>query len=1347
MVEPIPQSPSPPALPRPLRRVLRWAAWSIATVLLCVVGAMLYITFVGLTIDASFLRASIAQTFTDNIGRPVRFEGAMELRISARPRLRVGEFRIGNAPGFGGGDFASLGEARLALDLWPLLFKKQLHIEELAGSNVRLLLQAGADGRNNWTFKLPEGGAVQEPESTAGASIKPGQILSRLNIQEVSLKELNVEYIDADGISRFFDLHTLTAQSSAGSPFKLSLAGAVQKEFPYQLDFTGGTLSDLVSDEPWPFSFTVTFLSSTLAVNGSAGAQGGEFTFGLGTENLIEFSRLLQTDLPDVGASGLAASVSITPDRIAIRQLVGAMGRTTLTGELELDASGSKPRITGSLITPTLDLRPFLREAPANGNKKTRNKVAEPDADERAPPRNLSELYRSVAGAQFDLRQLNAIDADITLGVENWLSLPGDVKNARLQIRLEDGVLHAPLTASAAGVTMAGEAIVDANAQPPRFNLALGTSDSDLGDLAELLLGVGGVKGRLGRFGLALAAQGDQGAELVQSLDVRLEVDSGRFTYGNTEGGKPVRFFLEKLAVRLPPGKPLNGNMQGTLLGQPFSARLSAGALEPIMLEGMTPLDFMLRSADVRARIRGTIEPLAENRGPAIAFEFSAPRAGDMASWFGFEPGAQAPARISGKASLRASQWSVRDFLLRLGRTDISADLSRTMVGGAPLLNLRIDAEHIDVAQLEAMIPKSQAPTSPVRNSEPRTAALDIPLLPQDIDLSDADVAVRIAQFDGTAIKVRNASFDGRIRDGYMHPSPFSVMVAETAFTGAVSLDLRDEEPTAGFWLFANNLDVGKLLRTLGVVRDLEAHFSQFSFYAMARSSRLGDMLSRSELLGSVGGGRIVLRDANTQGEARIRVDKGELRADPGMPLGLILEGALDDEPIRISFDTARATELVNPTLPLSFTLKAEAADTQVKLGGSIARPIGSEVELALDAGGKRFDNLDKLVRASLPPWGPWSAAGKFRMSPRGYEVNGLRLQVGNSVLDGKGQLETESGRPRITVALNSPVVQLDDFKLGDWSPVEKKPDEAPGEITAEEVRRKAAQASDQTQKLLSPEMLRRQDVFLNVEVEQVLSGKDKLGAGRMQARLENGRADIGPIEVQVPGGAAMLRLGYEPTEQDVNVDLHIDVDRFDYGVLARRIQPDTDLGGTFSVKMDVDSRARYLSDILRHGNGRIDFAVWPENMKSGIFDLWAVNVLVALSSEVDPDKASKINCAIGRFALSDGKLVDKTILLDTSRMRVTGTGRVDFAQETLDLRMGPQAKEAQFLSLATPVRVSGSFDKFNIGVSPGDVFETVARLATSIVWVPLQKLSGKKLPADGADVCNVQLEAAAAAP
>ena len=56
-------------------------------------------------------------------------------------------------------------------------------------------------------------------------------------------------------------------------------------------------------------------------------------------------------------------------------------------------------------------------------------------------------------------------------------------------------------------------------------------------------------------------------------------------------------------------------------------------------------------------------------------------------------------------------------------------------------------------------------------------------------------------------------------------------------------------------------------------------------------------------------------------------------------------------------------------------------------------------------------------------------------------------------------------------------------------------------------------------------------------------------------------------------------------------------------------------------------------------------------------------------------------------------------------------------------------------------MQVTGTFSDFDVGVSPGDVAETVGRLATSVLWVPLQKLFGEKIPENGADVCQAPFE------
>ena len=165
------------------------------------------------------------------------------------------------------------------------------------------------------------------------------------------------------------------------------------------------------------------------------------------------------------------------------------------------------------------------------------------------------------------------------------------------------------------------------------------------------------------------------------------------------------------------------------------------------------------------------------------------------------------------------------------------------------------------------------------------------------------------------------------------------------------------------------------------------------------------------------------------------------LRAAPGDKVRLDLKGSIDDIPVAIGVETASAQDLVNPKLPVPFKLSTEVAETRMELSGAIARPLENrEVELALEVRGTRFDTLSKLARASLPPWGPWSAVGKFRMSAGGYEVDDLVLQIRDSALQGKGRFETGTGRPRIEIALAAPNVQLDDFKFDDWSPFERKP-------------------------------------------------------------------------------------------------------------------------------------------------------------------------------------------------------------------------------------------------------------------------------------------------------------------
>lgn len=1314
-----------------LRRGLRWAFVALALIVLLPVLAATVIATFEITLSAGPWRDRLGEAASKRLGRRVTFEGPLELVPSLQPLIKVGGIRIANPPGFSSPDFAYLGEARLHVDLGALV-GQAIRVHELSAENVQVHLERAADGRANWRFAAREAGG-EPTDSRQPASRAPD--LSRvsevdIDVRDISLRNLSVEYFAAAAGSRhYFDLEELKAAAPRDAPVTVRLSGKVEKAFPYSLTFTGGKAADLLAEQvDWPVALGVDFLGTVLRVEGRVSRNGqGEqvdIVFGLGTEDLTQVERLLQIELPEVGATGLSARVRWDGPRMELTQLRGVMGRTTLEGDLRYEErAGAPPRLSGQLSLPTLDLRPFLG--------------MQPTPDDEAP-RSLLETYRELEQQTFSLRALQQMDVDLDLSVDRWLSLPGDVREARLKLELAGGKLHAPVQAIIAQVPLTGVVEADGSAPVPTFLLELNARDTRLGGLAELLAGVRGVQGDLGRFLFRVAGQGENLGQLTRTVDVRLGFADARLSYGNVEGGRPVEFRLDELDVHLPSAKALTGRARGSLLREPFDARFQAADLPTLARTLRSPLQVRARATGATLQVDGTLAAPEDGAGSELRFRLAASRAGDVGRWLGLSPTASAPLLLAGRARADADAWRLSDFQFRLGGTRMTGEFARVGLRAAPLIQARLDVSKLDVPELEGMLPPRPAP---VKEDVPRNT-LDLPILPQGLDLSDADVAVRVERVVMRPADVARVAFDGRIRGGRMEPSPFSAQVAGTSFSGAVALDLRGTVPEASLWVAASEVDVGNLLRTLNVAQGVQARVDSLRVQLIGRGSRLGEMLEKSELDADLEDGSLNVLDPAGKPLVRVDVRSGRAEAKPGAPMRVELNGAIDQTPVAIAVSTGSASSFLDGADKVPFALRAEAAGASLQLEGSVRVPIRqAEGELTLTMQGERLDSMNRLARVELPPWGPWSLGGRFVASARGYEVPDLVLRVGDSRLVGRGAYTSAAQQPRVDVALTAPRIQLDDFQFGAWSPFEKEAAEEKKEtkkpVDVEEMRARAKEAAAQGQRLLSPETLRRMDAFVDVRVDEVLSGRDKLGGGTLHAQLADGRLEFGPAQVEVPGGSARFVATYEPSERDVAVSMQIAAERFDYGILARRLRPDTDFEGLVSLRLDVSGRAPTLDSVMAHSDGYVDVAVWPRNMRAGIFDLWAVNLFMALVPAVDPSKESKVNCAIGRFDLRDGMLTHEALLIDTSRMRVLGEGRVDFDSERLDFRLAPKAKSAQFFSLATPIAATGTLTDPKIGVAPGGVAETAVRLLTSVFVVPIQKLVQGKLPSDGADICT----------
>ncbi len=1305
----------------PLRPVRR-RALRILLIFLLIVGAVTgWAALFGIALDLGAQRAEVARLLSAQVGRAVQIDGALQLRLGLQPQLQLGELRIGQPGGFGTGDFLHVGTTEVKLDLLPLLLRRQFRADRLSARDVRLDLRQRDDGAGNWTF-----GAAATPPAHAQSGGLSAADAASIDIRAIDLDNVTIVYRGGSAAPREFHLDRLDAALPIGSGVTLRASGKVERSMPYALAIDGGELGALLRGQHgWPLALQLDFAGGRLAAQGQLGGQDSEVRFGLGAPDLAKFGKVIGLPLPDAGAAGLSGTLHLSPGVIRIHGLSGSLGKSLMAGWLEFDARAARPKLSGALGVQTLDLRPFLGQP------------------EDKQPTDLAALYRSLSTAKLDLQPLTRFDAALQIGVNQWLGLPGDIRGASLQLLLQDGRLDMPLDVTLEQVPMAGRLAVDAARQSVALHFA--AADSPIGGLARFLTGIPGIDGRLGKLELDLTASGSRGDELMRSLSATMDVARSRLSYGNRAGAgevragstRPVDFTLERMRFNVGGTRALAGELNGSLLGAPLQATLSGHSLTAMMAQGGSPVELTVQTGRMAARISGQLSG-ADQRAD-LAFSLGAERAGDVAAWLGLNPRSNLPIALAGRVRGTSERWSLSNLVFQVGDSSLYSDVDQATVDQRQRLKASLVIARVNLAQLDGLLP----PAPPARAGQ--RASLDIPILPARLVLEDADVQVRAHDISGTQLELGEMGFDGRVRDGHMQSSPFFAEIAGTRYDGAVALDLRAAEPRAQFWLSAAPVDVGRVLRQLRLASDLEAVVDRLSFYIDSRSSRLASLMGNALVAAEVSGGRLALRDPNTTSQLRLALASGRLSARPGERVALQLSGAIEQTPVELSLRSATLKELADPARRVPFELSVDAAQTRLQLSGSVDRNIDArDAELALEVRGPRLDKLDPLLRLSLPPWGPWSAVGRFRMSARGYAVDDLRLQVGSSRLHGRGTMDTTQGRPKLDLVLAAPLVQLDDFRTAGWSALgsnatmDKAADKAPDKVDPQALRRKAAEASGKAQALLSRENLSQADATLAVSVEQVKSGGDLLGQGRLQARLADGRAEIGPVQLNMPGGRAEGRLSYEPRAQDVLAALKIDIDNFDYGVIGRRIRPESDLAGRFSLALDVSSRAPHLSQLLAHGSGSIDFAVWPHQLRAGIFDLWAVNLFMALLPTLDPKNESVVNCALGRFALNDGKLRQKQLVVDTSRMRVTGSAKVDFSRETVHLRLQPQAKTAQFLSLATPIEVDGSFSEFDIGPNPGDVLQTVVRLATSIVWVPLKTLFGERMPADGSDVCKL---------
>jgi len=477
------------------------------------------------------------------------------------------------------------------------------------------------------------------------------------------------------------------------------------------------------------------------------------------------------------------------------------------------------------------------------------------------------------------------------------------------------------------------------------------------------------------------------------------------------------------------------------------------------------------------------------------------------------------------------------------------------------------------------------------------------------------------------------------------------------------------------------------------------------------------------------------------------KIDQCTGSALPGKAFKITLQGSTLEEPYEVSIRAASLQELLEENKSW-IEIETKIAKAQLQFSGNIdLAEINRSLKLELEIKGEGLENFNRMLNLDLPPIPSYGLNASLTVKKGLIDLNDLKLHVSSSELAGNMKVDDTGSIPDLVITLQSPMFQVNDFVFDDWSPFQEAEEEmqAARNVKIDKAEEKIEEASgkvlyaEKALEILSPEFLEKFNASITVSADKVLSGEDQLGSGKISISLEDGRIGLDPLHLEVPGGSLSMGISVKPGRESAEASLQVEVKKFDFGILARRADPETNMGGIINIDIALKSTATDFSGILAQGNGYLDFSAKPENLQSGIMDLWAINVITAIVSQSVKGQ-SHIEYLVGRWSMKDGYMQPDIFVIDTTRMRICGKGWIDFNSRKLNLEVSPTPKKPEFFSLATPIGVQGNFVDFGLSIAPGGLIGTGVKFVISPLQVPLQTLFDQSIPADGSDLWAIQV-------
>ena len=351
--------------------------------------------------------------------------------------------------------------------------------------------------------------------------------------------------------------------------------------------------------------------------------------------------------------------------------------------------------------------------------------------------------------------------------------------------------------------------------------------------------------------------------------------------------------------------------------------------------------------------------------------------------------------------------------------------------------------------------------------------------------------------------------------------------------------------------------------------------------------------------------------------------------------------------------------------------------------------------------------------------------------------VDDIDVALGAFAAKGQASITTVAGHRKYSFDLTLPAIALADVPLPAASVSAKSAKASPPRfVFSDEIR--------------TFDGLKGVDAEGRVSVASIAIDKAiKLTDVRAALALREGKLDVTDIRAGLFDGTLRGHFSLDATHTPPALVIKMDGENLALAaILAAAGTPRETRGGKTTLAIDVAARGASPHAWAANMSGIAVATVGPTTLVNTRLNL--DNVIDKLAQSVNPfrerDPSTELQCAVIRLPLTDGIAhVDRSIAVETQKLRVSASGTLDFKTETMDLALRPRVKEGIPLDipqLAELVHFSGPFAHPGVSIDAVASAAALAKIGAAIGTSGLSIVGTSLLQqaTDGGDACAIAL-------